>query len=129
MSKDYKVGYGKPPRSDQWKPGQSGNPKGRCKRNTAFLKEAAEILSEPVTAKTASGSAVTLGALEASYLKLCQQALKGDDAALNRAILIMLEVLQAGETTKEELDAETRGAKRKFWAMAGLPPEDYPGLD
>ena len=31
MSDDYEVGYGKPPKSRQWKPGQSGNPKGRPK--------------------------------------------------------------------------------------------------
>lgn len=28
----YKVGYGKPPKHTQWKPGQSGNPKGRSKK-------------------------------------------------------------------------------------------------
>lgn len=31
MPKQYKVGYGKPPKSTQFKPGQSGNPKGRTK--------------------------------------------------------------------------------------------------
>lgn len=29
--KQYEVGYGKPPKSTQFKPGQSGNPKGRTK--------------------------------------------------------------------------------------------------
>ena len=28
-SKEYKVGYGKPPIESRWKPGQSGNPEGR----------------------------------------------------------------------------------------------------
>lgn len=31
MSEDYKVGYGKPPARTRFKPGQSGNPKGRRK--------------------------------------------------------------------------------------------------
>ncbi len=31
--KQYEVGYGKPPKSTQFKPGQSGNPKGRTKGN------------------------------------------------------------------------------------------------
>ena len=26
---DYEVGYGKPPKDKQWKPGQSGNPSGK----------------------------------------------------------------------------------------------------
>ena len=29
--KQYEVGYGKPPKSTQFKPGRSGNPKGRTK--------------------------------------------------------------------------------------------------
>jgi hypothetical protein len=29
--RDYKVGYGKPPKASRFKPGQSGNPKGRAK--------------------------------------------------------------------------------------------------
>ena len=28
---EYQVGYGKPSREHQWKPGQSGNPRGRPK--------------------------------------------------------------------------------------------------
>lgn len=31
MSKKYEVGYGKPPKGYQWKPGQSGNPAGKPK--------------------------------------------------------------------------------------------------
>lgn len=31
MPKQYEVGYGKPPKKTQFKPGQSGNPKGRTK--------------------------------------------------------------------------------------------------
>ncbi len=27
--RNYKVGYGKPPKNTRWKPGQSGNPMGR----------------------------------------------------------------------------------------------------
>lgn len=30
--KDYEVGYKRPPREHQFKPGQSGNPKGRPKK-------------------------------------------------------------------------------------------------
>jgi len=46
----YETGYGKPPKAHQWKPGESGNPKGRPKgsRNKrgleAFLREGADKL-------------------------------------------------------------------------------------
>lgn len=129
MSGDYEVGYGKPPKGSQWKPGQSGNPKGRRKNRNDFLREAAEILSEPVKATSRSGNPVYLGALEAACLKLCRKALNGDDAALFQAIRLMLDVLPAGEAAKEQRNAEVRGAKRRLWEMAGLPLEDYPGPD
>jgi hypothetical protein len=32
----YAVGYGKPPRSTRFKPGQSGNPNGRARKSTTF---------------------------------------------------------------------------------------------
>ena len=31
LGSKYEVGYGKPPKRTQWKPGQSGNPKGKKK--------------------------------------------------------------------------------------------------
>ena len=33
---DYEVGYGKPPKKHQFKPGQSGNRQGRKKSRNAF---------------------------------------------------------------------------------------------
>jgi hypothetical protein len=36
--RDYEVGYGKPPAHTRWKPGQSGNPKGRPRRTTDLAK-------------------------------------------------------------------------------------------
>lgn len=72
VARDDKVGYGKPPQSSRWKPGQSGNPKGRPRVDrTGLLQEAALILSEPVTARNAGGATVRLGSLEAAYLAMC----------------------------------------------------------
>ncbi len=52
--KDNEVGYGKPPKGHQWKPGQSGNPSGKKKAGKPprpLLHDLAEQLSElvPVT--------------------------------------------------------------------------------
>ena len=47
------VGYGRPPKEHQFKPGQSGNPKGRPKRQSATTLHGAiaEGLQETVTVR------------------------------------------------------------------------------
>jgi hypothetical protein len=43
---DYKVGYGKPPKSGQFKRGKSGNPKGRPKGSLKLATDLAAELNE-----------------------------------------------------------------------------------
>lgn len=49
VGKDYKVGYGRPPKSHQFKKGQSGNPKGRPKYPTTIKEALVRNLSKKVT--------------------------------------------------------------------------------
>jgi hypothetical protein len=51
---DYPVGYKKPPRHTQFKPGQSGNPRGRPKQSATF----ADVLTKQLRKKVT----VTMGA-------------------------------------------------------------------
>ncbi len=44
--KDYEVGYKRPPREHQFKPGQSGNPKGRPKKNKNFVEDVKGEMNE-----------------------------------------------------------------------------------
>jgi Family of unknown function (DUF5681) len=120
VSDDYEIGYGKPPKSGQWKPGQSGNPKGRPKGRDSFLRNAAAILSTPVKATAPGGGSVTLDALEAAYLALCRKALKGDAAALYRSINIILELVPAGEAAQEKRVAEGQAAKELLAKVLGI---------
>ncbi len=47
-SADYEVGRGKPPRSSQFKPGQSGNPGGRKKGSRNFRTIVLEVLDSEI---------------------------------------------------------------------------------
>jgi len=48
-SSDERVGYGRPPINSQFKPGQSGNPKGRPKRPASFISDLLAELAEKIT--------------------------------------------------------------------------------
>jgi hypothetical protein len=46
--KPYRVGYGRPPAETRFKPGASGNPKGRCKKALSFSEVTEQVLNENV---------------------------------------------------------------------------------
>lgn len=125
MSEGYDVGYGKPPKKTRWEKGISGNKKGRPRTKSDTIRMYADILSEPVTAKTPDGKSTSLGGLEAGYFSLCKKALSGDKAALLQAVKVMLDLLPAGNAAQEEEDAELKNAKRELYRLVGLPMEDY----
>lgn len=82
---DYEVGYRKPPRHTQFKPGQSGNPKGRPRKalglNTIILKH---MLSS-VQIKTAQGiERVTM--IEALFLKALDSGSRGEFRAIEKLL-------------------------------------------
>jgi Family of unknown function (DUF5681) len=48
---DYRVGPGRPPKEYQWKPGQSGNPKGAPRKPESIAPELGAILERSLNAK------------------------------------------------------------------------------
>jgi len=102
LSDDYEIGFGKPPKFNQWKKGQSGNPKGRPTTRSNIVRDATAILSEPVTARTPNGQTLKLNGLEAAYLALCKKGPKGHVPSLINAINIMLEVQPALDAREAE---------------------------
>lgn len=85
MSDQYDVGYGKPPKHTQWKPGRSGNPKGRPKGSRNFKTDVKDTLKEPVRL-TKNGKPKTVSTQAATLMRLREKALQGDQRALDRLI-------------------------------------------
>ncbi len=51
MSDDEKVGYGRPPKNHQFRPGESGNPRGRPKKRPPSYEDLLNALNEEVTVR------------------------------------------------------------------------------
>lgn len=83
--REYKVGYGKPPKHSRFKPGQSGNPKGRRKGAKAFNTIIKEALLKPVVVRTSNGSKKITSA-EALVLRALESGTKGDFRAIEKLL-------------------------------------------
>jgi hypothetical protein len=87
MSEDrsYEVGFGKPPKHTRFKPGQSGNPKGRKPGSKNVMTLLEETLFDPVKVRE-NGKVRRVPAIQACLLNLRNQAIKGDPKALDRVV-------------------------------------------
>lgn len=124
MTDENEVGYANPPRSTRWKTGQSGNPKGRPRTKSEFMMGAAQILTQPVDARTPDGKTVRLDGIEAAYLALCRKGLKGHKPSLLEAIRILLEVGPSVQAKEEEQKNKRQKMMERLERMGVKFPED-----
>ena len=96
-SGDYDVGYGKPPVHSRFKPGQSGNSKGRPKGVRNFKTDVQTTLKASVRV-TRGGKPRNVSTQEAALLRLREKALGGDARALDR-LLALAQVYNNEELT------------------------------
>ena len=97
----YKVGYKKPPRGTQFKPGQSGNPKGRPKKRQS-LKESIEKAARKLVTITANGKQQKMTTLEAAAMQVFNKAASGDIKAQILVFnLLKSEPLETGDKLSE----------------------------
>jgi hypothetical protein len=83
--KGYEVGYGKPPRDSQYRPGQSGYPAGRRKGVRNLKTDVKRTLAMPVKV-TKGGRTRTRSTQEAALMVLREKALNGNTRALERLL-------------------------------------------
>jgi hypothetical protein len=88
-TKDYEVGYGRPPVHSRFKPGQSGNPAGRPKGAKNFATEIAAELKEEILVKEA-GVTKRLSKRRAMVKRQAERALQGDTRAFSCLVAMSL---------------------------------------
>jgi hypothetical protein len=100
----YEVGNKKPPKEHQFKPGQSGNPKGRPKGSLSFEAKVDKELSKLVPVNK-NGKSVKMSKLDVGVTRLVDRFMSGD--LKSTAIIIGLgkknEKQKAGEEALDDV--------------------------
>jgi len=101
-SKERSVGYGSPPVATRFKPGRSGNPRGRPRGSKNCRTILARLLEEHVQPKP---MAKRVSRFELMLKNLIQRALEGDWAALKEIFSMMM----THDTTPEPYEESREG--------------------
>jgi hypothetical protein len=92
--KDYEVGYGKPPKHTRFKPGRSGNPRGRAKETRNLRTDLVDELGERILISE-GGRRRAVSKQRAMLKQLMAKALKGDVRAANTVLGLVERLLDA----------------------------------
>jgi hypothetical protein len=95
-SDDYEVGYKKPPSRTRFRPGQSGNPKGRPKGSRNLKTELEEELQERIAVRE-GGARRTISKQRAMLKGLTAKAVQGDPRTANLLLNLVLRLLSQDE--------------------------------
>lgn len=90
-SDNYQVGYCRPPKTTRFKPGQSGNPKGRPKGAMDTHRLIDAIISKKVSA-TIDGTPIRISKKQAMLLRLANSAASGDLKSMQLLLPHMLQI-------------------------------------
>jgi hypothetical protein len=122
------VGYRRPPVHSRFKPGRSGNPRGRPKGRLNFETDLKRTLQAPVTLND-GGKPRRVTTQEAMLLRLREKALKGDVKALDKllsfsAVLPDDNVVSSSKTASAEDQAILDAHNQRILREASLLPVD-----
>ncbi|MEL7481375.1 MAG: DUF5681 domain-containing protein [Pseudomonadota bacterium] len=109
MPKEYQVGYGKPPKSGQFKKGQSGNRDGRPKKASKHADLQAGVLAmlDSKVSVTFDGQKKEVTVAEAMIVQLRNDILTGTPVERARAIKLLKEICPDYNVPGEFDDAPT----------------------
>ena len=125
----YEVGYCKPPKHTQFKPGQSGHPSGRPRSQRNFRTAVREALKEKITIREGDRTR-TVSKMDAIIQVTFNKALKADAKALVAFLQfvrwtgLMDEEPELSST--ESISAEDEAILTEYLERHGLKPRDKP---
>lgn len=118
---DYEVGYGKPPQATRFRPGQSGNPKGRPKGSTNVFALIEKLLQQRVSVRQ-DGQVRSLTQLEVMLTTLIRRAMQGDLKAVTAVLKLQEHATERQEAAQAEADQPRYGV---LVVPAPLTPEQW----
>jgi uncharacterized protein DUF5681 len=111
---NYKIGYGKPPKATQFKPGRSGNPKGRPKGSRNLATDLAAELGEQITVRE-DGRSRRITKQRALIKSLMARALQGDVRATAAMLALYARVItEPVDDSDDEIQADELQILRRF---------------
>jgi hypothetical protein len=130
-STDYDVGYGKPPKQTQFKPGHSGNPRGRPKGTKNLKTDLMEELSEMVSVREGDRSQ-NVSKQRAVVKTLLAYTLKGDVRSAALLLSMMMRLTETGEGAPDlddDLNDDEVSILEDFAERTRRPRDDQPDED
>lgn len=122
----YRVGYGRPPVHTRFRPGRSGNAKGRPKKSRNFKTELEEELCERVLVKE-GGLAKKVSKQRAMLKAISAKAMSGNVSAFLSVVNLIYRYLHIDETQEAdlaELSASDQAILDAFRSRAAEEPEN-----
>ena len=111
--RDYKVGYGKPPKATQFKRGQSGNPRGRPKGSRNLASDLAAELGEQITVRE-DGHPRRISKQRALIKSLMARALQGDVRASAAMLALYARLITDTADDDSEIQVDELKILRRF---------------
>ena len=110
----HNVGYGKPPRANQFRKGRSGNPKGRPKGSLNLATDLASELGEKITVRE-DGQPRRVSKQRALVKSLMAKALQGDVKATAALLALYARVIvEHPDDQSQSIEADELQIIRRF---------------
>ena len=108
-----RVGYGEPPKHTQFKPGESGNPKGRPKGRKNIKTEVLEKLNSTVTVNK-NGRLIKISTVRAVLEVLSAKALQLDQRAIEQVIRLAEKYDQPAVESHDSMSSDDQAILDSF---------------